>query len=284
VTKGLYPNNLLKWHRAASIVIAQLAQFVPFILHRAFYRLASANQKTFVILLIFFIEGIIEKADEQEGSLLAGALNTFRLLWPNIVENLTKHLASILQRVSFILHFDRNKSWIQLLCKVLCCLHSGTGEVLVASLEFLQTVATMHGDNEARNEIVQRLGQFQPLMLEKDEAHCSPKDLEEANELCSGNVDHCKLIECANLGMLHINNVFKSPVDSISVLSSRTGNSSKVMSAWSSLDDLFNMHQMFNLGTGEEQAEASFDGADESEDGRTSEMTVHEVLALGFDK
>uniref|UniRef100_A0A1I8BYQ3 HEAT repeat-containing protein 1 n=1 Tax=Meloidogyne hapla TaxID=6305 RepID=A0A1I8BYQ3_MELHA len=103
-------------NRAASTVINILAKFVPSILHKSFYQLAE----------------IILNAgdnDEQHQHELAGALNTLSLILPLILENLNQSLALMLKK---------------LLCRVLCCLYSPINEVVLASLEFLQKLASRH--------------------------------------------------------------------------------------------------------------------------------------------
>lgn len=122
-------------NRAASTVINILAKFVPSILHKSFYQLAE----------------IILNAgdnDEQHQHELAGALNTLSLILPLILENLNQSLALMLKK---------------LLCRVLCCLYSPINEVVLASLEFLQKLASRH--QQCRDSIRQ-LAQFDPLFVQ----------------------------------------------------------------------------------------------------------------------
>uniref|UniRef100_A0A914H263 Huntingtin n=1 Tax=Globodera rostochiensis TaxID=31243 RepID=A0A914H263_GLORO len=98
-------------NRAASTTIAQLAKFVPSILHKSFYNLSK----------------IVFELDEKEHKMrLVGALNTFRMVWPHLVEHLTEGTLPNLQK---------------LLSKVLCCLCCEANEVLVAALELLRECA-----------------------------------------------------------------------------------------------------------------------------------------------
>uniref|UniRef100_A0A915DR59 Uncharacterized protein n=1 Tax=Ditylenchus dipsaci TaxID=166011 RepID=A0A915DR59_9BILA len=99
-------------NRSACVVIANLAKFVPSILHKSFYKLSSI---------------IFEPDDIEHKARLTGALNAFRFMWESLVNSLTEFSLNTLQK---------------LLCKVVCCLYSASTEVVVAALELLECAVT----------------------------------------------------------------------------------------------------------------------------------------------
>jgi hypothetical protein len=65
-------------------------------------------------------------------------------------------------------------------------------------------------------------------------------------------------------------------METMSVLSMQTGNSSKMMSAWNSLDNLVAINQIFDDGN-EGNEEGNWAEMDEEGDGRNSQQTQNEV-------
>lgn len=62
-------------------------------------------------------------------------------------------------------------------------------------------------------------------------------------------------------------------METMSVLSMQTGNSSKMMSAWNSLDNLVAINQIFDDGN----EEGNWAEMEEEGDGRNSQQTQNEV-------
>lgn len=84
-------------NRAGCAVIAGLAKYVPSILHKTFYKLAS---KVLIFLLHLILIGIIfEQNDIEHKMRLVGALNTFRQIFDLVVNNLTEFSLNSLQKV-----------------------------------------------------------------------------------------------------------------------------------------------------------------------------------------